>query len=113
MRLDDSCSSSHGFWWRPPHPSRQSHLLVSDATAVMQPDPSTEEQQVTTYRMVYGDRQVVARETYRHIDELVTEDGWLMLFRGTEAILRVREDHVYSVEELPLPATVADAESEQ
>jgi hypothetical protein len=53
---------------------------------------------MATYRMVYGDEDSVVRETFENIDEVEREDGWVVLFRGTEAILRVREDHVQELE---------------
>jgi hypothetical protein len=56
--------------------------------------------EMATYRMVYGDQEQVVRETYEHIDDVQREDGWLVLFRGTEAILRVQEAHVQSFEEV-------------
>jgi hypothetical protein len=40
------------------------------------------------------------RETYDDIDDVQREGGWLVLFRGKEAILRVQEAHVQSSEEL-------------
>jgi hypothetical protein len=52
------------------------------------------------YRMVYGDNSQVVRETYDNVDDVQREDGWLVLFRGSEAILRVQEAHVQSFEEL-------------
>jgi hypothetical protein len=52
-----------------------------------------------TYQMVYGDNEQVVRETYDDVD-VQREDGWLVLFRGDEAILRVREEHVQSLEEI-------------
>lgn len=52
------------------------------------------------YRMVYGDDTQVVRETYDNVDDVQREDGWLVLFRGTEAIIRVQETHVQSFEEL-------------
>lgn len=52
------------------------------------------------YRMVYGDDSQVVRETYDNIDDVQREDGWLVLFRGKEAIIRVQEAHVQSFEEL-------------
>ena len=51
-------------------------------------------------RMVYGDDEQVVRETFENIDDLQREDGWVVLFRGKEAILRVREEHVQSLEEM-------------
>lgn len=50
-----------------------------------------------TYRIVYGDDKQVIRETYTDVD-VEREDGWVVLFRGTEAILRAREDHVQSLD---------------
>lgn len=50
-----------------------------------------------TYRMVYGDESQVVRETYDDV-EVQREDGWVVLFRGDDAILRVREEHVQSLE---------------
>ena len=52
------------------------------------------------YRMVYGDSSQVVRETYDNVDDVQREDGWLVLFRGSEAIIRVQEAHVQSFEEL-------------
>ena len=43
---------------------------------------------MATYRMVYGDDEQVVRETFENIDDLQREDGWVVLFRGREAILR-------------------------
>jgi hypothetical protein len=53
-----------------------------------------------TYEMVYGDNEQVVRETYRDISDVEREDGWVVLFRGPEAILRVREEHVRSLEQV-------------
>ncbi len=55
---------------------------------------------MTSYRMVYGDGEQVVRETYEGIDDVQREDGWVVLFRGGEAILRVQEAHVQSLEEV-------------
>lgn len=52
-----------------------------------------------TYRMVYGDDTQVVRETFRDVD-LEREDGWTVLFRGDEAILRVRDEHIQSLERI-------------
>lgn len=54
------------------------------------------------YRIVYGDDEQVVRETYNDV-ELEREDGWLVIFRDDDAILRVREEHVQSVETLGDP----------
>ena len=48
---------------------------------------------MATVKMVYGDDTQVVRESFEDVD-VQREDGWLVLFRGTEAILRVREEHV-------------------
>ena len=50
-----------------------------------------------TYRMVYGDDEQVVNETFDDV-EVQREDGWVVLFRGTEAILRVQEAHVKSLD---------------
>ncbi len=52
-----------------------------------------------TYRMVYGDDEQVVRETYKDV-EVENEDGWVVFFRDGDAILRVREEHVQSLEEI-------------
>jgi hypothetical protein len=52
---------------------------------------------MATYRMVYGDDEQVVRETYNDV-EVTTEDGWIVLFRDGDAILRVREEHVQALE---------------
>jgi hypothetical protein len=52
---------------------------------------------MATYRMVYGDAEQVVRETYEGV-EMEKEDGWIVLFRDGDAILRVREEHVQSLE---------------
>jgi CBS domain-containing protein len=50
-----------------------------------------------TYQMVYGDDEQVVRQTFENV-EVNREDGWTVLFRGPEAILRVRDEHVQSLE---------------
>ncbi len=52
---------------------------------------------MATYRMVYGDGERIARETFADVT-IEREDGWTVLFRGGDAILRVRDDHVRSLE---------------
>jgi hypothetical protein len=42
----------------------------------------------------------VVQETFTDIDEVEREDGWVVLFRGDDAILRVEEAHVQSLERL-------------
>ena len=53
---------------------------------------------MATYQMVYGDGERVVQETFADIDEVEREDGWVVLFRGKEAIMRVQEAHVQSLE---------------
>jgi hypothetical protein len=53
---------------------------------------------VATYRMVYGDDDQVVTETFENVDEVEREDGWVVLFRGSDAILRVQEEHVKAME---------------
>jgi hypothetical protein len=49
--------------------------------------------------MVYGDDEQVVRETLEGV-EIVREDGWTVVFRGNDAILRLRDEHVQSLEEI-------------
>ena len=51
------------------------------------------------YRMIYGDDEQVVSEVFDSVDP-VREDGWTVLFRGDDAILRVRDEHVQSLERL-------------
>jgi hypothetical protein len=53
---------------------------------------------MATYRMVYGDDDNVVRETLDNIDSIEREDGWVVLFRGDDAVLRVQEIHVRELE---------------
>jgi hypothetical protein len=55
---------------------------------------------MATYRIVYGDDEQVVRETFENVDDLQREDGWVMLFRGNDAFLRVQEAHIQSLEEV-------------
>ena len=50
-----------------------------------------------TVQMVYGDAEEVVRETFDDV-EVQREDGWVVLFRGPDVILRVREEHVQSLD---------------
>jgi hypothetical protein len=59
-------------------------------------EPGEYSSSMATYRMEYGDGDDVVTETYENVDEVEREDGWLVLFRGSEAILRVQEAHVKS-----------------
>jgi hypothetical protein len=58
---------------------------------------------MANYRIVYGDDEQVVRETFNDV-ELQREDGWLVVFRDNDAILRVREEHVQSLEEIDASA---------
>ena len=60
---------------------------------------SNREAAMARYRMVYGDDEQVVRETFEDV-EVVRDDGWTVLFRGDEAILRVRDEHVQTLEQL-------------
>jgi hypothetical protein len=55
---------------------------------------------MATYRMVYGDNGTEVTETFQDVADVQREDGWTILFRGTEAFLRVRDEHVRSLERL-------------
>jgi hypothetical protein len=56
---------------------------------------------MSTYVMTYGgDGNDAVTETYEGVD-VEREDGWVVFFRGREAILRVQEGHVISLEKLP------------
>jgi hypothetical protein len=55
------------------------------------------ERLMANYQIVYGDGEQVVRETFNDV-ELQRENGWLVIFRDNDAILRVREEHVQSVE---------------
>jgi hypothetical protein len=54
---------------------------------------------MATFDLVYGDEEQVVRERYEDVD-VQREDGWVVLFRGNDAILRVREEHVQSLDEV-------------
>jgi len=55
---------------------------------------------MATYRIVYGDDEQVVRETFDDVDDLQREDGWVVLFRGNDAFLRLQETHIQSLEEV-------------
>ena len=50
-----------------------------------------------TYRVVYGDDTQVTQETFHDV-ELAREDGWLAFFSGRDAIRRIQEAHVPSLD---------------
>jgi hypothetical protein len=62
-------------------------------------DDSTKGNAVATYRMVYGDDDQEVTETYENV-EIEREDGWVVVFRDGDAILRVHEEHVRSLDEV-------------
>jgi hypothetical protein len=64
-----------------------------------------------TYRMVYGDESQVVRETLKDV-EVEREDGWTVFFRGDDAILRVRDEHVKSLELLAQPEEGSSEDTE-
>jgi hypothetical protein len=66
--------------------------------APSEPRNGQEASAVATYKMVYGDDENVAEETLGDITSIESEDGWIVLFRGNDAILRVQEGHVQSLE---------------
>ena len=53
---------------------------------------------MATYKMVYGDDENVVDETLEGITSIESEEGWIVLFRRNDAILRVQESHVQSLE---------------
>jgi hypothetical protein len=55
---------------------------------------------MATYRVVYGDQEQVVRETFTDVDDVQREDGWLSLYRGNDAFLRIQEQHVQSFEQV-------------
>lgn len=50
-----------------------------------------------SYSIVYGDKEHSVRQTLRGV-VLEREDGWLVVFRGKDVILRLQEEHVISVD---------------
>lgn len=51
------------------------------------------------FAIVYGEGEDVRSETLEGVT-MEREDGWLTIFRGKDSILRVREEHVQSIEEV-------------
>jgi len=60
---------------------------------------STKGVEMPNYALVYGEDDDVRRETLVGVT-VEREDGWLTIFRGKDSILRVREEHVRSIEEV-------------
>jgi len=50
-----------------------------------------------TYPLVRGDGTQVTQETFDDV-ELEREDGWLVFFRGRDAVLRIQKAHVRSLD---------------
>jgi hypothetical protein len=61
--------------------------------------PEPKEKPMPNYRIVDGDDEQVVRKTFNDV-EPQREDGWLVIFRGNDAILQAREEHFQSVETL-------------
>ena len=53
---------------------------------------------MSTYRMVYGGEGEEVTQTLEGITSIEREDGWVVLFRGPKAILRLQEEHVHSLD---------------
>jgi hypothetical protein len=53
---------------------------------------------MATYKLVYGDADDTVNETLDNITSIEHEDGWTVFFRGDDAILRVQDAHVLSME---------------
>lgn len=68
---------------------------------------------MATFRMVYGDDQDVVTETFENVGSLEREDGWLVIFRGNDAILRVREEHVRSLDRIDIASGRVEAPEAQ
>jgi CBS domain-containing protein len=67
------------------------------------------ESDMATYRIVHGGDAEVDSQTFDDV-EIGREDGWTLVRRGTDVILRVRDEYVRSVERLenePLPGRSA------
>jgi hypothetical protein len=72
--------------------------MMCGTEAPSEPRNGQEASAVATYKMVYGDDENVAEETLADITSVESEDGWIVLFRGNDAILRVQESHVQALE---------------
>jgi hypothetical protein len=72
--------------------------MIAGTGALSEARIDQEASPVATYKMVYGDDENVAEETLGDITSVESEDGWIVLFRGNDAILRVQEGHVQSLE---------------
>ena len=60
-----------------------------------------------TYRMLYGEGDEVLEMTYDDVT-VEREDGWTVLFRGDQAILRVQDEHVRSLLRIDPPGDAED-----
>jgi len=72
--------------------------MIAGTGALSEARIGQEASPVATYKMVYGDDENVAEETLADITSVESEDGWIVLFRGNDAILRVQESHVQALE---------------
>ena len=61
--------------------------------------PRGRRSEMPTYAIEYGEGDEVKRQTLEGVT-LEREDGWVTVFRGRDSILRVREEHVQSIEEV-------------
>jgi hypothetical protein len=54
------------------------------------------------YKLVYrdDDGENVATELLHGVDDVQREDGWVSLWRGNDAFLRLQETHVVSLDEV-------------
>ncbi|MBO0692563.1 MAG: hypothetical protein J2P58_06680 [Acidimicrobiaceae bacterium] len=52
-----------------------------------------------TYNIVYGDDEQVVCEIFRDV-EIEREDGWVVIFKGDDAILRIQDAHIQAMEEV-------------
>ena len=64
------------------------------------------------HRMVYGDDEQAVSQTFQDV-QVYREDGWTVLFRGRHAILRVRDEHVQSLQLLKETAARSEAEGDR
>ncbi|WP_067491535.1 hypothetical protein [Actinomadura hibisca] len=59
---------------------------------------------MTQYRIDYGDEDNRVTETI-DADQIVSEDGVVVFFKGDDAVLRVNEEHLHNGDELPIERT--------
>ena len=66
---------------------------------------------MTTYRLTYGASDGPAITQTLMDVELEREDGWLVIFRGTRAFLRLPEELIQAVEEVSEPAQARELQT--